>query len=280
MSDGQTRIGVALKWQSLRPHVDHLTGGVTLDERFMGASDADLAALECALRLADAWGGGVTVACVGPAAADAMLRTALAAGAGAAVRCDAPEDVPSALAAQALARVYEGADAIVCGSHSLDRGSGSVPALLAGELGAAQALGLVRLEPDERGSLRGERRLGGGRRERLRVRAPAVVSVEGAAAKLRRAPMGGVLRARGAPIEVVEGPAAALHTGAHRGKLAPYRPRARALDPPDPALPARDRILKLTGALAERSARQVVRAEPGEAAEQLVAALRAWGYIE
>ena len=78
MSARRPLIGAALKWQPLRLEVDHLTGAVTLDEGFMGASAADLAALEWALRLAEAWEGEVVAACAGPAGADAMLRDALA----------------------------------------------------------------------------------------------------------------------------------------------------------------------------------------------------------
>jgi electron transfer flavoprotein beta subunit len=274
------RIGAALKWQPLRLEVDHLTGAVTLDERFMGASAADLAALEWALRLAETWGGEVAAVCAGPAGADAMLREALAAGADRAVRCELPESSPRGAVAAALAHAFDGFDMIVCGDHSLDRGSGSVPALLAAELGAAQALGLVKLEPEEGSSILAERRLGGGRRERLRVRPPSVLSVEGATARLRRAPLGGVLRAGRLEVERLQAAWRARNGAPTRGRLRPYRPRARALDPPDPELPARERILKLSGALAARSGREVVRAEPPEAAEQLLDALRSWGYIE
>ena len=280
MSARRPRIGAALKWQPLRPEVDHLTGTVTLDERFMGASDADLAALEWALRLAEAWEGEVMAACAGPARADAMLREALAAGAARAVRCELSGSASSAAAAAALAQAFEGFDVIVCGDHSRDRGSGSVPALLAAELGAAQALGLVKLEPEEASSIRAERRLDGGRRERLRVRPPSVLSVEGATARLRRAPLPSVLRAGHSEVEHVDGASKAHDGTPARGRLRPYRPRARALDPPDPELPARERILKLTGALATRGGRQVERGEPDEAAEALLGALRAWGYIE
>jgi electron transfer flavoprotein beta subunit len=279
VSARRPRIGAALKWQPLRLEVDHLTGAVTLDERFMGASEADLAALEWALRLAEAWEGEVVAACAGPPGADAMLRDALAAGAARAVRCEFRGSSTSAAAA-ALAQAFDGFDVIVCGDHSRDRGSGSVPALLAAELGAAQALGLVKLEPEEASSIRAERRLDGGRRERLRVRPPSVLSVEGATARLRRAPLRGVLRAGHLEVERVDAASKARDGAPVHGRLRPYRPRARALDPPDPELPARERILKLTGALATRGGRQVVRGEPAEAAEQLLIALRAWGYIE
>jgi electron transfer flavoprotein beta subunit len=280
VSARRPRIGAALKWQPLRLEVDHLTGAVTLDEGFMGASGADLAALEWALRLAEAWEGEVVAACAGPAGADAMLRDALAAGAARAVRCELRGSSSSAAAAAALAQAFDGFDVIVCGDQSRDRGSGSVPALLAAELGAAQALGLVKLEPEEASSIWAERRLDGGRRERLRVRPPSVLSVEGATARLRRAPLQEVLRAGRLEVERTGAASKAADGAPAGGRLRPYRPRARALDPPDPELPARERILKLTGALATRGGRQVVRGEPDAAAEQLLSALRTWGYLE
>ena len=53
------RFGVCRKLQDRRPEVDPLTGAAHHDPRFTGLSDADLAALEWALRCADAWGGPV-----------------------------------------------------------------------------------------------------------------------------------------------------------------------------------------------------------------------------
>ena len=66
---------------------------------------------------------------------------------------------------------------VVCGDRSADRGTGALPGFLAHELGAAQALGLVSLEPDAAtvGAARAlvaERRLDGGWREQLRVPLP------------------------------------------------------------------------------------------------------------
>jgi electron transfer flavoprotein beta subunit len=274
---GPTTIGVALKWQSLRPEMDPLSGVLSLDERFMGASEPDLAALEWGLRLADAWDGRVVAVCAGPPAAESMLRSALAAGAARAVLCELPEDAPSLTAATTLAQVFDTMDIVVCGDSSLDRGSGSVPPLLAGEIGAAQALGLIGLQPEQAGVVRAERRLDLGRRERLRVRAPAVLSVEGGTARLRRASLTSTLRSQRAPIERI---AAAVRVAAPAHALTPYRPRARALDGPDPSLPARERLRQLTGALAERGKRAIVHAEGADAADQLLAALRNWGYLE
>lgn len=270
-------IGVCLKWVERRPEVDPLTGDVATDPRTSGASPADQAALEWALRLADAWDDEVTALTAGPPAAEPVLREALAAGAARAVRVDLADDAASEAVAAGLAAALDaaGSMAVVCGDWSLDRGSGAVPAYLAAHLGAAQALGLVDLEPGPPGRVRAERRLDGGRREWLAVAAPMVLSVEGRA-RLRRADLEGILAAREAPIEVRPGPPAHARVPLRTG---PYRPRARVLPAPGGAS-ARERILALTGALVDRTPPEQVVLDPAPAADRLLAQLRAWGYLD
>ena len=60
---------------------------------------------------------------------------------------------------------------------------------------------------------------------------------------------------------------------------APYRPRPRALPPPDPALPARERILALTRAQGTESRARTVTADTAEAADLFLEQLEAWGYL-
>lgn len=280
---GTVVIGVALKWVDLRPEVDPLTGALHTDDHRFGASAADRAALEGALRLAETWPGTdratVVVVAAGPPAAEAMLRDAVAVGATRAVRIDVDGDWPSEDVAAALADVFGPCDLVCCGDYSVDRGSGSVPAYLAARLDASQALGLVHVERTGSGELRGTRRLDHGRREVLAIPAPAVVSVEGSSAELRRAGLAAVLEAREVPIEVREG-TVGLPPRSRVARRAPYRPRARVLPAPDAALDARGRILSLTGALVERTPPRTVHAESGEAADLVLDQLRAWGYLE
>jgi electron transfer flavoprotein beta subunit len=264
-----------LKWADHKPDVDPLTGAVRTDWRTSGMSDADRAALEWALRLGSVWGEPVAAATCGPPAADAVLVEALSAGAGSAVRVDLATGAPSDVVAASLAGVLAPAPgAVLCGVWSLDRGSGSVPAFLAAELGAAQALGLVSLEPAE-GALLAERRLDRGARERLRVPLPAVCSVEAGSARLRRATLPGVLGTARAQIEVVPGPTMPV---AGPVRTAPFRPRAKEL--PAPAFPsARERVLALTGVLSDREPPHTLVLPPDQAADELLARLGAWGYL-
>ena len=278
-------IGVAMKWVALRPDVDPVAGTVSCDDRFAGASPADRAALEWALRLAELRGSTVTVATVGPAAADALLRDALAAGADRAVRVDPGlgdgRQPPSRAVAAALAEALHGCELVLCGDWSLDRGSASVPAFLAADLDVAQACGLVALVPDPVGTvIVAERRLDGGYRQHLRITGPAVLSVEGSVARLRRATLAGVLGASRATVEVLSRPMAQHETGVRSVRTTAFRPPARVLMGPDPADSARSRVEQLTGSMTERTPPQTLVLHPEAAADRIIEQLRSWGELE
>jgi len=287
-----TVIVAALGWSWRETEVDPLTGAVSADPRDRGPSQSELAALEHALRLAELWDARVVAATVGPGEADAMLRDALAAGAAEALRVEPAygaarpqaadlvgggQDAAAALAA-ALRQRYGVPDLVLCGDRSADRGTGSFPAFLAAALAAAQVLGVVRMEPEDGGVLRVHRRLDGGRREVLLVRRPAVVSVEAAGVRLRRAGLPATLASGHAAIPVARAPAAPAAQrirvlGAH-----PYRPLPRELAGPSGT--ALRRMLELTGALVERTPPTVLGPlSPGQAADELLGYLRRHGYL-
>ena len=269
-----TWLAVCWKWVDHRPDIDPLTGAVQSgDARFGGVSEADAAALELALRTAEAWGARVRVVSAGGPDADRALRDALAAGAHDVVRVDLDTRAASAVTAAALADAVADAALVWCGDYSPDRGSGSVPVFLAAHLGAAGAFGAVAVDVlDDR--LHIVRRLDGGRREVLDVTAPAVISVEGAVASLRRAPLAATLRAERHEVRVIDGPT--LPDVPHR-PLRPFRPRPRGVPAPRGAT-ALDRVRELTGTTATSSNRtEVVHLEPQAAAERILEALRQWG---
>jgi electron transfer flavoprotein beta subunit len=247
------------------------------DDRWAGVSAADEAALEVALTLAGEADddSSVTVATVGPPAVEATLRDAMARGARRAVRVDSPRDLRSDAVAAALAPLTDGCEWVLCGDYSLDRGSGSVPALIAAHRTIAQALGLVEVRTDGDGRLRALRRLDGGRREELSVTSPAVVSVEGSVARLRRASLGAERAARTASVEVVDGPAGPRETPIEAG---PYRPRARVLAAPSGS-DALTRIRAVMAVGASATHGDNVTLDPPEAASRIVQALREWGYV-
>jgi electron transfer flavoprotein beta subunit len=242
------------------------------DERWAGVSEPDRTALEVGLRLAEVSSDTVTVVSVGGPGAVSGLREALAAGASRAVRVDAPPGLTSPTVAGAIAPVAASAGWVVCGDASADRGSGSVPAFLAAELGVAQALGLVAVTTGMTG-VRAVRRLDGGRREILDVAPPAVISVEGSVARLRRATLVAELAARTAPVDEVDGPIGPVET---TESVRPYRPRARAIAAPSGD--ALDRVRRLTDVGGQRTAHELISLDPPAAAKRILAALRDWGY--
>ena len=232
----------ALGWSWQQAEVDPLTGAISADRHDRGPSLSELAALEHALRLAQRWDAQVVAATVGPAEADTMLRDALAAGAAEALRVEPPGRAagprpadlvggPESAAALAVAlrQRYGVPDLVLCGDRSADRGTGSFPAFLAAALDASQVLGVVRMEPEDDGVLRVHRRLDGGRREVLLVRRPAVVSVEAAGVRLRRAGLAATLASGHAAIPVVRMPAASAAQRVRVMGAHPYRPRCAAL---------------------------------------------------
>ena len=246
----------------------------TGDARSTGISAADQAALEVGLRLAEAAADHdeVVVIGVGPPAGERALREALAAGATRAVRVDAPSGLDGAAVASAIAAIARYARWVLCGDVSADRGTGAVPAFLAAELGAAQALGLVAVEL-EAGRVDATRRLDGGRREVLSVTAPAVLSVEGAVARLRRASLAGELAARHATIEVRPGPAGPLERA---DVVRPFRPRPR--ERPSPSGDPLNRVRALTATTGGPKHTELVTLDPPAAAERILTAMREWGY--
>ena len=264
------RIAVCWKWVSLdREH--------ELDERWAGVSAADEAALEVALCVRDAVGDDAEVVVIGlgPPDADDVLRGALAAGANTLRRIDASTELDSRTVAAALAGQLGDVDLIVCGDYSIDRGTGSVPAFVAAELGIAQALGLVEVDtsaPDGE-AIRVVRRLDGGRREVLEVAMPAVLSVEGSVARLRRAPLAASLTARSAAVDVVAGP----HGRPAESEIHPYRPRPRTLPAPAGDTLARVRAILDVGGADTRA--ETITLEPAAAARRIVDQLHEWGYL-
>lgn len=277
-------IVVCLKWVATRPEIDPLTASVSADDRFSGISPADSAALEWSLRVAENRSTTVTAVTVGPDAAMAALRHALGHGATTAVHIHSDlAELPSRTVADALATVCAGADMVVCGDHSLDRGSGSVPAFIASRLGSGQALGCVGLELDSARTV-AERRLDQGRRERLELVGPTVVSFEGGL-ELRRAGLSATIAATEASIAKhalddldLPGPGSSAGPEPTVTETKPYRPRPRVLPPPVGS--TLERVRQLTGVGEEPPASQLLELPPTEAAKAVVDQLQAWGYLD
>jgi electron transfer flavoprotein beta subunit len=295
---GGPLVVACLRIVDLRPGVDPVDGTITRDRWGVALPPGDAAALEHALRVATAWDGRVVAVCVGPESVEPVLAEVAALGVDV-VRVPAADegdarryvvelaDDERSLARALLAAVgpFGRPDLVLCGDRSVDRGTGALPAYLAHELGATQALGLVHVEADGPGSLAVERRLDGGWRERLSVRVPAVCSVEGAGARLRRASLAGALAVGDVPTPVdhpLDGTSAPESAGGplHLGPPRPYAPRTRVVPPPEGDDP-RLRLLALTGALVAHDPPTVAHpADASEAADVLLDFLVRHGYLD
>ena len=268
--------------------VDWLTGKVRTDPRRPVRTPSDEAACAVGLAVAEALDAELhVIAVAGPAAID-LLRGMLAEGAQHATRIviggddrDAagPEEQwSSESVAAALALVVEPSAVVVCGDASGDRGSGTVPGRLAHLLGVPQALCLREVAVHD-GTIAATRRLDGGRRERLEVTGPCVLSVEPSSGTAPRASLPMVLDAAGgsAPVDVVRVEVAAARRGDPPGTLSgPYRPRAS--DIPGPREPhATRRAVEVAGTLSRRDPPEVLRCDPDAAADAILERLERWG---
>ena len=108
----------------------------------------------------------------------------------------------------------------------------------------------------------------------LHVTGPAVISVEGAAARPRRIGLRSQLIDRSADLITVAGPRPA-HV---EPPLVPYRPRPQQLAAPAGDT-ARERIGALLHGAAPTRRGELVELDPPAAAERILAALRGWGYL-
>ena len=271
------RILVPLKWSALRTEVDPLSGSARVLPGRFGPDPASSAALAWALRLAEPVEATVGVLTIGPEAAEAGLREALALGATDAQRIDGPADPEPLEVAEALASLAAGADLVVVGARSIDRGSAAVAAALATLLEWPGACGLLGVDWDADG-LRAERRLPAGRRERLRIDTPAVISIEAGTVAIDRAALPALLAAAKAGIAVVAPERAP--TTESPAAVVPYRPRPRNAPAPPVGAEPRERIAALSGALEAGSRAQQIELPPEEAAAEIVAALRRWDYLD
>jgi len=253
-----------------RPPVRLNPDGYSIRERGLRriANPADLAALEQALRLAEAHGGEVTAVAVGPQRLDDTLRLALSLGARRAIRVGSEHlhGADVAAAARLTGRLIEilAPDLVVSGSRLLDKGDDPTLALAAAQLGRPCLGGTVELSCRE-GAVTVLRKSDRGGHQKVAAQLPCAVLFEADSCEVRYPDQQALMEAGAAPVELWGlaelglpehqlGAAAAL---LGRGPCAFPRPNPRRVVTPDANLPTFERILALlSGGLKPREGKQ------------------------
>lgn len=163
-------------------------------------------AIEAALELREAHGGEVVAVTVGNEEAREGLLTALAMGADRAVHVlhEQLEDLDPMAVARVLAAVVEREppDLVLCGVQSSDAVNGATGVALAGFLGLPR-VAVVRSVEVADGGATVERELEGGLVETVRVRMPALLTVQTGINEPRYATLRGIRQAAAKPMEVL-----------------------------------------------------------------------------
>jgi electron transfer flavoprotein beta subunit len=218
-------------------------------------NEPDAYALEEALRLKEKHGGEVVVCSAGPARVTQVIREALARGADRAIHVEG--DLASADAfviAEALAAAIKGEnfDLVLTGLQSDDQGFGQVGVVLAEKLGIPHATIImeVNVEPStgsgQAGNLRVKRELESGWFQFVSMPLPALLTIQSGINQLRYATLKGIMAAKKKEIRNVPAPS---------------------------GLAACQRIVELYVPQKAKKT-EMIGGSPGEAAKQLVKALR------
>lgn len=181
--------------------------GLWIDESSLEyeINEPDAYALEEALQLKEAAGGGEVVAlCVGPERVSSTIREALAKGADRAVhvRVDDAWDTLGIAKLLAGAARAEVADLILTGLQSDDVGSGQVGVVLAELLGLPHATIIMEVVVDGV-RIRVKRELEDGWFQHVSMPLPAVLTIQSGIKKLRYATLMGIKRAKTREVRVV-----------------------------------------------------------------------------
>jgi electron transfer flavoprotein beta subunit len=211
-------------------------------------NEPDAYALEEALRLKEKHGGEVVVCSAGPARVTQVIREALARGADRAIHVEGDLASADALViAEALASAIktENFDLVLTGLQSDDQGFGQVGVVLAEKLGIPHATIIMEVAVDG-ANLRVKRELESGWFQFVSMPLPALLTIQSGINQLRYATLKGIMAAKKKEIRNVPAPA---------------------------GLPARQRIDALYVPQKAKKT-EMIGGSPGDAAKQLVKALR------
>jgi electron transfer flavoprotein beta subunit len=203
------KIGVCIKQvpaTDTRIRVNGGGTGILTDDVKWEINPYDEFALEEGLRLKQAGKGTeVVVLTIGGADAEPRVRDALARGADRAVRMDdaafSGSDALGKARILAAAVQAEGIGLVLCGRQAIDGDQSAVPAMIAELLGWHAALHVDKLVIEGE-TFTANRPAGGGAREVVKGRIPAVVSCDKGLNEPRYATLPGIMAAKRKPIAV------------------------------------------------------------------------------
>jgi electron transfer flavoprotein beta subunit len=281
------------------PERDPRSGRAREDRLVPEIDPAGARALDLALALiSDRPNGQVTVLHLGPPEHDSFLLQALARGCDRAIRVWDEEAAAAGTAGKALilaaAAKAAGYDLVLTGDRGVIGTGGQVGVLMAAHLGVpcVTEVGEAMLSPDSR-HVEAVRRLERGFRERVEAALPAVMTVGAGVAGAGQAAVTDVTaRALLAAMEqgvtvwtlaelgVAPGAAREVDRCLEYGPPQAVHPRLHPVIPPDPSLPAFDRILALVRGSVKHREGRVVRRPADEVAEEVFEVLRDEGWLD
>ena len=178
---------------------------VELENVKMSMNPFDEVAVEEAVRMRDkGLAEEVIAASLGPAKSDEILRSALAVGVDRALRVDCPHSPEPQVVASALKALVErdGCGLVLLGKQAIDDDCNQTGQMLAAFLGWAQGTFASKIELDG-DKVQVTREVDGGL-ETVRLKMPAVITVDLRLNEPRYASLPNIMKARKKPLEVLE----------------------------------------------------------------------------
>ena len=279
----------------IQPERDPRSGRVREDRLVREIDPAGARALDLALTLtADRPNGQVTVIHLGPPDNEGFLREALARRCARAIRVWDEEAGAARTAGKAAvlaaAAQAAGFDLVLAGDCGVVGAGGQLGVLAAAHLHVpcVTRVGVAALSADAH-RLTATRELERGFRETVEAALPVVLTVAaGAAGEAAPLTARALLAAREqdilvwtlADLGVIPGTVRDADLPLEYGPPAPRHPRLHPVTPPDPALPAFDRILGLVQGSVKHRAGRVVRRPAAETAREVFEVLRDEGWLD
>jgi electron transfer flavoprotein beta subunit len=256
------------------------------EDVFYRVNPADKSAMEVALTLKETYGGEVIILSYGPSQVETALRSCLTMGGDKAVRIwEDRVDARSRAKAYLLSKAAEkfSPELVLCGSLSLDEGTGETPVAVAEFLGIPQVTGVTDLSySNENHTITVKRKLERGWREEIECRFPVLLSVEPGIIQPRYGAMPDLLAAKradiacltGADLEVDFSFIQELNSLVRFDKCSMPRPRPKKAFNMESGLSAEERMELMMSGGVKQSKSDLLEGPPEKLAQQLMNILK------